>query len=125
MMGIAGALVSLGMTGIFPIVLNAAITTIGWRPLYIRLGLVSVFFMAPLGYIFYRNQPERYGMLPDARALEPTVATETDGTKAADDTHGSKEVAWLPKDAFRTVAFWSNSISLLIVAATGTAFCFT
>ena len=124
MMGIAGALVSLGMTGIFPIVLNAAITTIGWRPLYIRLGLVSVFFMAPLGYIFYRNQPERYGMLPDGRALEPTVATETDGTKAADDTHGSKEVAWLPKDAFRTVAFWSNSISLLIVAASGTAFWF-
>ena len=67
MMGIAGATVSLGMNGIFPIILNNASDTIGWRTLYERLGWVIILFMAPFGYIFYRHQPEHYGLLPDGK----------------------------------------------------------
>ena len=170
MMGIAGALVSLGMTGIFPIILNESISTIGWRSTYIRLGLNSIFFMAPFGFLFYRNQPELYGLLPDGRidvpldddninnnndfddamnknenddkknsnnvSIAKNITNNNKNNNSEDDADDSNnnnnnmtastkiEIDVDAKEAFKTGAFWSNALSLGLVAATGTAFWF-
>ena len=58
MMGIAGALVSLGMTGVFPVVLNLGIEAVGWRQTYFILGLNSIFFMAPLEFYSIGMNPK-------------------------------------------------------------------
>eukprot|EP00941_MAST-03F_sp_MAST-3F-sp1_P001396 g1396.t1 len=140
MMGIAGALVSLGMTGVFPIILNESINTIGWRSTYVRLGLNSIFFMAPFGYIFYRNQPEIYGLLPDGRIAqdkadeeqekkEEMVNISSNDKKNTNDNSNDNNVSKIEleitaKEAFKTGAFWSNALSVGLIAATATAFWF-
>merc|ERR1712023_461010 len=131
-MGIAGALVSLGMTGVFPVVLNLGIEAVGWRQTYFILGLNSIFFMAPLGFLFYRNEPERFGLLPDGKAPEvPTNGRlseencegvepgtfEVDNDR--DDEHDDANIDIPAKEAFKTGAFWSNAVSLGLIAATG------
>ena len=136
MMGIAGALVALGMTGVFPIVLNLGIEAVGWRQTYFLLGLNSIFFMAPLGFLFYRNEPEKFGLLPDGKI--PEVAndetnSEENGEKVeqqfsevddSDHKLNAGNVDVTAKEAFKTGAFWSNALSLCLIAATGTAFWF-
>ena len=136
MMGIAGALVSLGMTGVFPVVLNLGIEAVGWRQTYFILGLNSIFFMAPLGFLFYRNEPENFGLLPDGKepkledkgvcSEESHKEVESEFSEAGDSDHkrdgGNIDVT--AKEAFKTGAFWSNALSLGLIAATATAFWF-
>lgn len=139
MMGVAGAMVSLGMTGVFPIILNIGIENVGWRAVYVNLGFTSILFMAPFGYMFYRPQPENFGLLPDGK--DPAVAVahtakeksgeseeaapDDDAAAASDgDNNNNSEVNWEAKDAFKTMRFWSNTTSVAVIAATATAFWF-
>ena len=75
-MGIAGAIVSSMMLGIIPIIMIALITNTGWRSTYQVLGMATLFFMVPMGLLFYRGKPEQYGVLPDAKyvAMGTTIS---------------------------------------------------
>ena len=77
MMGVAGAIVSSMMLGVIPVVMMALTGELGWRGTYVVLGVATLSIMTTLGGCFYRGKPEKYGMLPDARAV-PSAATLND-----------------------------------------------
>ena len=121
MMGIAGAAVTTGISALVPVLLQHGLAAIGWRQTYFVLGALSAFGMAPLGWAFFREAPERYGMLPDGLRRAPLV--EDDGaTKAT--SKQLDEPEWTRAEAIRTPAFWSTSLGSLSIALTGTAFWF-
>ena len=76
--GISGVLMALLGMGAFPNLLNWLIGLIGWRPTYMTMGLALIFVMAPVGYLFYRSRPERYGLLPDGSVDQKRRRTEPD-----------------------------------------------
>ena len=116
LMGISGVCVSLLGLGLFPVAVNYIIQDIGWRSTYIALGLVLIFGMAPLGFLFFRDRPEQVGLLPDGRKVKP-VAEE-----------GAPEVVlednWTPAEALRTPAFWvvAGSAGTISMLSTGLVF---
>jgi sugar phosphate permease len=97
------------------------------------------FCFAPIGWAFYRDTPETFGLLPDGRKPARTRRTESDdeeqsaggkqdGGGDADDDDEEEEVAieenWTLEEARRTVVFWTTSISIGQLSLTGTAFVF-
>lgn len=116
LMGISGVCVSLLGLGLFPVAVNHIIQDIGWRSTYIALGLLLIFGMAPLGYLFFRDRPEQVGLLPDGRKAVPVTE------------EGMPEVAlednWTPAEALRTPAFWvvAGSAGTISMLSTGLVF---
>jgi sugar phosphate permease len=115
--GMAGVLMALFGMGLFPNLLNWLIGQLGWRATYVTMGLVLIFVMAPIGYLFYRSRPERYGLLPDGAASPGTHR----GQNAAPEII---EEEWTLAEALRTPAFWIVASGLASVAmlATGLTF---
>jgi sugar phosphate permease len=116
-MGISGVLAALLGIGIFPNLLNWMIPQLGWRTTYMALGLTLIFFMAPIGYLFYRSRPENYGLLPDgavAVAPQPGVTQHPE----------TAEQNWTLAEAIRTPAFWivAAGLSTISMLATGLTF---
>ncbi len=116
-MGISGVLMSLLGVGLFPNLLNWMVPQLGWRSTFVTMGLMLIFIMGPVGYLFYRSRPETYGLLPDgAVAREPQSGivqpSETD------------EQDWTLAEAIRTPAFWIVAAGLATIAmlATGLTF---
>ncbi len=106
-MGISGVLVSLLGLGTFPSVINWLIPIFGWRTTYIILGLSLLLMMAPLGFILFRDKPEKYGQLPDG------------GVNSGSEDGGLAIVAeenWLLSQAMRTSAFWILAADLAAFA---------
>mmetsp|Transcript_46657 Transcript_46657/g.73040 ORF Transcript_46657/g.73040 Transcript_46657/m.73040 type:complete len:374 (+) Transcript_46657:66-1187(+) len=134
-MGIAGGAVSAAMLGVIPLIMINLIAALGWRQTYVVLGIACIGFMAPIGGMFFRDKPEKYGLLPDARkpkqqnmAGEVELATPA-GDQVDEKTENTEEELqddsdWTAPEVFRSVAFWVFSLSDLIIAATGTAFFF-
>ena len=143
-MGLAAAGATLGITSLSPSLMQTGLATIGWRRMYVMLGFVCLGFSL-VGFAFYREAPEQYGLLPDGdkpkglaasdSAAEMATATEAvegaapgaaaeapAATDAAATAEG--EPAWTRAEALRTPAFWSVSVGCLSVALTGTAFWF-
>ena len=134
-------------------VLNDASASIGWRALYERLGWVTLLFMAPFGYTFYRNQPEHFGILPDGKSVgvdtTSDIAFNCDGAEKLESVENSEmggrsqqiqqlqqeqqdsmrgndveEQAISAKEAFGTIKFWSNSVGVAIIGLSGATFWF-
>ena len=140
MMGIAGAGASVGITALVPVLLQHGLATVGWRQTYVVMAVCAAFGMAPLGFAFYRESPETYGMLPDAgkhaglaasdsAAQQPeneneNEAEDVDAKPSSSSSSPEDEPAWTRAEALRTAAFWSVSFGSLSVALTGTAFWF-
>jgi MFS transporter, OFA family, oxalate/formate antiporter len=97
-MGISGLFMSLLGLGIFPPVVYMLIDAYGWRNTYPILGLVILLIMAPLGYFFYRERPERYGLTPDG----DFTAVGASGKPYVPPV----EEEWTLAEAIRTPAFW-------------------
>ena len=101
------------------------------------LGIIS-FCFAPIGWAFYRDTPETFGLLPDGRkpptprASTPRASTAQEAGQAAGDEEEEEEeeeeVAieenWTLEEARRTVVFWTTSVSIGQLSLTGTAFVF-
>ena len=114
--GMAGSLISLGG---FPNLINWLLPIYGWRSTYILLGIMLVFVMTPLAFIFFRNHPEDYGLQPDGgesrifrfRKKRRVLAEWT-------------EVHWTLKEAMRTSVFWIlvASLSAISMLSTGLFF---
>lgn len=114
--GMAGSLISLGG---FPNLINWLLPIYGWRSTYILLGIVLTFVMAPVAFIFFRNQPEDYGLQPDGGESR-TIRFR----KRERPTLGLTEVNWTLGEAMHTSVFWIlvASLSAISMLSTGLFF---
>ena len=116
MMGLSGVASSLLGLSAFPALINWLIPLFGWRMSYALLGGFVLLVMAPLGLVFFRERPERYGLRPDGRFPVTSVNPATLPTRA--------ETNWTLGEALRTPVFWlvSGSMALLVLIGTGLFF---
>ena len=127
MMGFAGACVSLGMLALVPAFMNHSIESVGWRKTYVLMGKACALFMAPWGFIWYRDRPETYGLQPDGEQppAEGMSDKEDEDENITDDTNALQTTEdWTTGEALRTGAFWVFACARLSSALTGTAFWF-
>lgn len=114
-MGISGLFVALLGLGLFPVWVNAIIPELGWRNTYIMLGCILLFGMVPVGYIFFRDSPEKFGMKPDGYS---GAALEDKREEIP------PEENWTRKEAMSTPAFWviAGSAGTISMLTTGIVF---
>ncbi len=103
--------------GLFPNLINWLIPQVGWRETYWLLGTLVVGTMIPLGFLFFRERPELYGLLPDGDA--EIVAGKPDPKKLV-----FVEENWTRAEAIRTSAFWLIVISVAAFSMLGTGLTF-
>jgi MFS family permease len=93
-MGIAGQSLAISLI-IYPALSHWLIDTLGWRMAWVALGVLVLTVMLPAGWLFFRDRPELYGLLPDGNTPTPAeIATL------------SKEEHWTLAEARRTPIFW-------------------
>ncbi len=113
-MGLSGLFMALLGLGGFPNLINWLIPLCGWQWTYMILGLLLLGVMVPLGGIFFRDNPETYGLQPDGDVIPKT---EEETIKAA-------ETDWTLAEARRTPVFWIASIGLSSIAMLATGLFF-
>ncbi len=96
-MGISTLFAAVLGTGSFPRLINWLINTYGWRTAYPMLGGMVMCVMVPVGYLFFRNRPELYGLEPDGGMK--SVKTTADGEAVVEEN-------WTVQQVIRTRAFW-------------------
>ena len=109
-MGVMNLGISLG--GILARPLAQFIVAFGWRAALVTAGVTVWAVGLPLAFVV-RHRPEDYGYLPDgaspnaaATPAGPASAASDSSTRTGDvSTHG--EVEFSPRQAIRTLAFWS------------------
>lgn len=109
--GRATAVASLGLAAgsfTFPVVANWLISAYGWRSAYLVVAGIVLTTMLPIGLVFFRDRPERFGLQPDA-GLAPRrdvpVTPEQNATR---------------HEALRTGTFWVLSAASFLSNAIGT-----
>lgn len=122
-LGVSTLLAAVLGTGLFPNLINALIPRFGWRPSYIILGALVVGIMLPVGYLFYRERPELYGLLPDNSPLATSGASVVDGDPPPA-VASVVEENWTRAEAIRTPAFWLIALSLAVFSMLGTGLTF-
>lgn len=117
--------------GLFPNLINWLIPQVGWRGTYWLLGALVMGLMIPLGYLFYRERPELYGLIPDGnKSYESFAVAETHATmphvasEPPSETVGFIEENWTRAEAIRTSAFWLLVISIAAFSMLGTGLTF-
>ncbi|ASB49344.1 MFS transporter [Alkalitalea saponilacus] len=92
--------ISLGFS-IAPVILDRLITTFQWDGAWRVMGF-SLLLMTILIILTFRDNPEKYGLIPDGRKAKK-------GSKAIE----SKPLrSFEPKEAFQTRAFWMYALML-------------
>ena len=114
--GTALGLVTLGLSigGLFARPLADFITTFGWRNALVAGGVLIWVVGIPASLVM-RQRPEQYGYLPDGRMPETATLAE-DGVSSTGEQQKArdeyKEIDFSPKQAIRTMAFWSITFTL-------------
>lgn len=124
-LGIGTLVASVLGTGLFPNFINWLIPQFGWRVSYGILGAVVVGIMVPVGYIFFRDKPELFGLLPDgesANSKSNSSAVKETESEARDVT--VLEENWTVAEAVRTNAFWLIVLSIGAFNMLGTGLTF-
>jgi len=112
-LGIAGA------TAVFPPLINDMIDLHGWRTTYPVMGAIVAAVMLPLGVLFYRAEPERFGLQPDGASAPGDAASD------ADEANASSYIEGLTVDeARRTWTFWLITVGGVCTAGLGTGLLF-
>lgn len=93
-MGIAGQSLAISLV-IFPALSSWLINELGWRMAWVALGALALAVMLPIGWIFFRDRPELYGLLPDGGVPNATELATL-----------RKEEHWTLAEARRTPIFW-------------------
>jgi MFS family permease len=130
-LGLLGMVVSVLGTGIFPSLANTLIAAYGWRVSYALLGLLVAAVMLPVGLIFFRRQPEDYGLLPDGRLPDGKApdgrlfdgdqgAAEQGVQAGMTDVAAETEEHWTRREAIHTPAFWILAAGGVAMSALGT-----
>ena len=107
--------------GLFPNLINWLIPRYGWRMSYVILALLVVGIMVPIGYLFFRERPELYGLLPDGDSVEDI--DEADEVEAEPAVQVVEE-NWTRSEAIRTRAFWLIVISIAAFSMLSTGLTF-
>ena len=113
--GLAIGLTGVGMaaaTAFFPLLIEGLVSAWGWRTAYAALGGLVALTILPLGALFFRRDPERYGVTPDARRPLPPPPP------------GREEVTVSADQARRTLAFWYLAASIATISALSTGLVF-
>jgi sugar phosphate permease len=115
-LGIASLFASVLGVGLFPNLANWLIPRYGWRTAYPILGILVMSIMIPVGYGFFRDRPERYGLLPDA-------GLEQRGKKKSAAATAPIEENWTLAEVVRTRVFWfvamaASSFDMLVTGIT-------
>lgn len=104
-MGLAG--LSLGVTVLtFPALAEYLIGRFDWRMAWVLLGLLVWVVMLPVGWLFFRDRPELYGLRPDGETR-----------LKAGETEPVAERSWTLAEARRTGVFWLFAIGLSAITA--------
>ena len=101
-LGISGLLAAVLGVGLFPNLINFLIPQTGWRGAYFVLAAIVVGTMVPLGFLFFRERPELYGLEPDGSA----------DYNASVKVKPAAEENWTAAEAMRTGAFWLINLSI-------------
>ncbi|MFZ1753269.1 MAG: MFS transporter [Caldilineaceae bacterium] len=112
-MGIAGQSLALGLL-VYPWLGESMISGWGWRGAWVGFAALTVGVMIPLGWLFFRDAPERYGLTPDGNGAE----------EAARQRAGAREENWTLAEARQTSAFWIffAAISVITMTTAGVVF---
>ena len=108
-MGLSGQSLAISLL-LWPALSNWLIEGWGWRMAWVALGVVSLVVMLPVGWLFFRDRPELYGLQPDGDG----VATMT----------SSPERHWTLDEAKRTGIFWlfATGFAIISMITAGMAF---
>jgi len=113
--GIKGVLVGLIGLGGFPNLINFLIPWLGWRNTYMVLGVMVLVIMGIVGWVFFRDQPEDYGLEPDGGPSKK--ATKEASSVPIEDN-------WTLKEVLKTKIFWIVGFSGASVAMLSTGLFF-
>jgi sugar phosphate permease len=109
-MGLAGQSLAISLF-IYPPLGEFLIDQFTWRGAWMAFGILVWVIMLPLGWLFYRDKPELYGLHPDGDS--PTghgiVSTQQRGEQ-------DNEVNWTLPEARQTRAFWIFAAALSATA---------
>ncbi|MEI6890541.1 MAG: MFS transporter [Pontiella sp.] len=97
--GISGAAVAFGFS-YTPTFFSGMIDARGWSNTWMLLGLLLLFIFAPLLLLFFRDNPEASGLVPDGRVRTSNERKES-----------TFRVFTLP-EARRTLPFWAFTITI-------------
>ncbi len=100
-----------------PLLLNQITLDYGWRTTCWMLFGFSGIFMAALGALLYRDNPEACGLLPDGGVAAPSTRPPSRHAQAPTREFERRE-------ALRTTAFWAVSLALAFHGLMFTAFTF-
>ncbi len=103
-MGLAGQSLGISLM-LFPFLASQLILHVGWRWAWVALGAGAMAIMLPVGWLFFRDKPELYGLHPDGDG-------DTEWERAA----ASDEVHWTLAQARRTGIFWLFAVSFSVMA---------
>jgi MFS family permease len=119
-MGISGLLMALLGMGAFPNLVHSLISVYEWRTAYIILGIGLLAIMAPVGFLFFRDKPEDFGLEPDGIEKHEQGDSQTLQTGKPAEVNES----WTLKEALHTRTFWIFGVgfSLFAMLITGLTF---
>jgi len=103
--GISGILVSFSFSTT-PVIFNSIINLLGWRGTWVLCGIVAAFGFTVIAFIFFRDNPEDCGLLPDG---DKTLEKEKHHIHKVNKQFSLKE-------ARKTYSFWIFSLSLSMCA---------
>jgi MFS family permease len=114
-MGLAGLSLSIGLL-IFPGLSQYLISHVGWRFTFVLLGVLVWAVMLPIGWGFFRERPELYGLRPDGDSLPLPSQNGEDGS--------TPEENWTLAEARQTSLFWlfTAGITVLTMILAGLVF---
>ncbi len=123
LLGISGLVMALLGVGTFPNLINWLIPLYGWRVTYMLLGAVLLLIMAPLIWLFLRDRPEAYGLLPDGMQTVQRPANLVPGEVIPVEIPFLEE-NWTLAEAMRTPIFWVFNLGLASISMLGTGLMF-
>jgi OFA family oxalate/formate antiporter-like MFS transporter len=127
-MGWAGATASLFMMGVIPPLMFHDMEQHSWEHTYRGLALIALAF-APVGWMFIRDTPETFGLLPDGRKPPDQTSSQPQDMQQQQQQQEEEDAPiveenWTLEEARRTTVFWMTSFSIGQLSLTGTAFVF-
>lgn len=144
--GLAVGILGLGMAGataLFPPLIEEGIQAYGWQKTYLIMGGILAGAVLPLGALFYRDAPERYGLSPGTRTGALGTSRQETGAAGGDEgktrSRGQGEVQGEAQDkrrdtpsvqgiepgvAYRTRTFWLFTVTGVYAAGLGTGLLF-
>ena len=109
-------------TGMFPGLINWLIPQFGWRSTYVILGAMVMGVMIPIGFAFFRDRPELFGLFPDGLKNQAEADALDKVAKAEVVTVDAEN--WTAQEAMATSAFWIIALSIAASSMLGTGLTF-